>query len=70
MSLQKLDWLSQEQHRKIVRVIMIYKILCNKVAISFDQHRTPITPFTRGHSQQFQQVAAWVDVYLNSTISD
>ena len=36
------------------------------MAIPFDQYRAPITIFTRGHSQRFQQVAAHVNAYLYS----
>ena len=64
--LLRLGWPSLKQHREIAKVIMMYKILHNKVAISFDQCRAPITIFTRGHSQRFQQVAAHVNVYLHS----
>ena len=51
--LLRLGWPSLEQiySQEIAKAIMMYKILHNKVAISFDQYRTPITIFTRGHSQ-------------------
>ena len=49
--LLRLDWPSLEQRRQIAKAIMMYKILCNKLAILFDQYRAPITIFTRGQSQ-------------------
>ena len=48
--LLRLGWPSLEQRREIAKAIMMYKVLHNKVAISFDQYRAPITIFTRGHS--------------------
>ena len=44
-------------------MIVLYKILHNKVEISFEQYRVPITTATRGHSQLFQQVTAQLDVH-------
>ena len=64
--LLRLDWPSLEQRREITKAIMMYKIQHNKVAISFDQYRAPITTFARGHSQRFQQVVAHVNVYIYS----
>ena len=64
--LLKLGWCSLEQHRNITKLIMLYKILHNKVEISFDQYRVPSSTFTRGHSKQFLQVAARYDVYFYS----
>ena len=47
----RLGWPSLEQRREIAKTTMMYKILHNMVAVPFNKYRTPITTYTRGHSQ-------------------
>ena len=64
--LQELGWPSLYQRRKIAKAIMLYKILHNMVAIPIKHYKVPITVYTIGHPQRFQQVAAHINAYLYS----
>jgi len=64
--IQSLGWISLEQRRKILRLIMLFKILHNVVTVPNHYIPTISYSYTRGHTQRFQQLQAHLDVYLHS----
>ena len=64
--LQALNWTSLQDRRMFCRLHMLYKIRFGLVDIPWEQHLTPLSSSTRGHSLRFLVPHTNITAYSNS----
>ena len=64
--LQALNWTSLQDRRMFSRLHMLYKIRFGLVDIPWEQHLTPLSSSTRGHSLRFLVPHTNITAYSNS----
>ena len=64
--LNTLQWNTLEKRRNCLRIVLLYKIIHNKVEINAQEQLVPRSTSTRGHFNKFIQLQTKVDPYKNS----